>query len=76
MDKKYLKLNDIDAYRLSFHLSNYIWDLTISWEWYAKKHWEHNLFEQVTVFLLILQKDLADTTKKTRLNFTDTVKVH
>lgn len=37
MDKKYLKLNDIDAYRMSFHLSNYIWDLTIVWEWYAKK---------------------------------------
>jgi hypothetical protein len=26
MSKKYLKLNDIDAYRVAFHLSNFVWD--------------------------------------------------
>ena len=35
--KKYLQLNDIDAYKQSFHLSNYVWDLVITWEWFAKK---------------------------------------
>jgi hypothetical protein len=24
--KKFLKLNDIEAYKISFHLSNYVWD--------------------------------------------------
>lgn len=29
MEKKYLKLNDIDAYKISFNLSNYVWDLVL-----------------------------------------------
>lgn len=37
MDKKYLKLSDIDAYRLSYHLSNYIWDIVMKWDFFAKK---------------------------------------
>jgi len=35
--KKYLQLNDIDAYKWSFHLSNYVWDIVIQWDWFAKK---------------------------------------
>ncbi|MBX0333746.1 four helix bundle protein [Pontibacter sp. HSC-14F20] len=30
-EKKYLKLNDIEAYKISFALSNHIWDIVISW---------------------------------------------
>ena len=36
-DKKYLKLNDIARYRISFHLSNYVWDIVIRWDLFAKK---------------------------------------
>jgi len=32
MEKKYLKLNDIDAYKIAFNLSNYVWDLVITWD--------------------------------------------
>lgn len=35
--KKYLKLNDIEAYKISFHLSNYVWDVVIKWDYLAKK---------------------------------------
>ena len=31
MEKKYLRLNDIDAYKISFNLSNYVWDLVLKW---------------------------------------------
>ncbi len=37
MDKKYLQLNDIESYKIAFHLSNYIWDIISEWEWFAKK---------------------------------------
>ena len=30
--KKYMKLNDIDAYKIAFNLSNYVWDLVIKWD--------------------------------------------
>ena len=37
MGKNYLKLNDFPAYKRAFHLSNYIWDIVIKWDWFAKK---------------------------------------
>ncbi len=35
--KHYLKLGEIKAYKNAFHLSNYIWDIVIEWDWFAKK---------------------------------------
>ena len=35
-DKKFLKLNDIEAYRIAFKLSNYVWDVVIKWDYFAK----------------------------------------
>ena len=35
--KKYLKLNDIEAYKIAFNLSNYVWDIIINWDYFAKK---------------------------------------
>lgn len=37
MDKKYLKLNDIDAYKTAFNLSNYVWEIVIKWGTFAKE---------------------------------------
>jgi four helix bundle protein len=34
---KYLQLNDIGCYKKAFLLSNYVWDVVISWDWIAKK---------------------------------------
>ena len=36
MEKKYLKLNDIDAYKIAFDLSNYVWELVVKWDFFAK----------------------------------------
>ena len=36
-EKNYLKLNDIVAYKIAFHLSNYVWDLVVQWDIFAKK---------------------------------------
>lgn len=35
-NKKYLKLNDIEAYKIAFNLSNYVWDLVIKWDHFPK----------------------------------------
>lgn len=35
-NKKYLKLNDIEAYKISFKLSNQVWDIVIKWDYFAK----------------------------------------
>ncbi len=36
-ENKFLKLNDIGAYKIAFHLSNYVWELVVQWEYLAKK---------------------------------------
>jgi four helix bundle protein len=37
-EKKYLKLNDIEAYRISFHLSNFVWEAVYGkWNIFALK---------------------------------------
>ena len=36
MERKYLKLNDIGAYKNSFSLSNYIWEIVLGWDSFAK----------------------------------------
>jgi len=36
-DKKFLQLNDLECYRIAFHLSNYVWEVVIKWEWFSKK---------------------------------------
>lgn len=35
--KKYLKLNDIEAFRLSFHLGNYVWDIVLKWNNFSQR---------------------------------------
>lgn len=34
---KYLKLNDIDCYKKSLGLSNYVWGLVIKWDYFIKQ---------------------------------------
>lgn len=34
---KYLQLNDISCYKRALNLSNYVWDIIVDWEWFAKK---------------------------------------
>ena len=34
---KYLKLNDIDCYKRALKLSNDVWEVVLTWEWFAKK---------------------------------------
>jgi len=33
---KYIQLNDIDAYKISFNLSNKVWNIVLHWDFFAK----------------------------------------
>jgi len=37
MEKRYLTLNDINAYKISFQLSNYVWNIVARWNIFEKK---------------------------------------
>lgn len=36
MNKKYLILNDVEAYKVAFKLSNEVWEVAIRWDHFAK----------------------------------------
>ena len=36
MTKKYLQLNALNAYKTAFNLSNFVWDVVIKWDYFAK----------------------------------------
>jgi len=35
--KKFLKLSDIEAYRIAFHLSNYVWNVVLKWKTFPQR---------------------------------------
>ena len=35
-EKKYLKLNDVESYKISFHLSNHVWNEVLNWSRFAQ----------------------------------------
>src|SRR5580765_2771205 len=35
--RKFLKLKNIESYRLSLHLSNYVWDIVIKWNSFSQR---------------------------------------
>ena len=35
--KKFLKLSDIESFRISFHLSNYVWDVVSKWSSFSQR---------------------------------------
>ena len=35
--RKFLKLNDIESFRISFHLSNYVWDVVLKWSNFSQR---------------------------------------
>ncbi|HPN81143.1 MAG TPA: four helix bundle protein [bacterium] len=36
-EKRFLKLSDISAYKISFVLSNYVWRLVVNWDYFCKE---------------------------------------
>ncbi len=36
MAKKFIQLNDIDAYKISLNLSNEVWQIVLKWDYFAK----------------------------------------
>ena len=37
VEKKYLNLKDLSAYRLAFDFSNMVWDVVVKWDLFAKR---------------------------------------
>lgn len=69
MEKKYLKLNDIEAYKIAFALSNYVWDVVIKWDWFAQKHIGGQFVESVDSISANIAEGFGRFHKKDKIKF-------
>lgn len=68
-EKKYLQLNDIEAYKVSFHLSNYVWNIVCKWDWLAKKTVGVQLITAVDSISANIAEGFGRYFKKDKVNF-------
>jgi len=71
--KKFLKLNDIEAYKIAFKLSNQVWDIVLKWDYFAKDTVGKQFVKSVDSISATSMKALGDIQEKIKLNFSDIV---
>jgi four helix bundle protein len=68
-EKRFLKLNDIDAYKISFHLSNYVWDVVLKWDYFEKKTIGSQFVNAVDSISANVAEGFGRHFKKDKVNF-------
>ena len=70
IEKTYLKLNDIEAYKISFHLSNYVWNIVyVEWDLFAKKTIGTQMVNAVDSISANIAEGFGRYFKKDKINF-------
>lgn len=69
MESKFLKLNDIDAYKTAFNLSNFVWEVVIKWDWFAKNHVGGQFVEAVDSISANIAEGFGRYHKKDKIKF-------
>lgn len=67
--KKYLKLNDISAYKIAFELSNYVWEIVVKWDYFAKKTIGTQFVEAVDSISANIAEGFGRYHKKDKIKF-------
>jgi four helix bundle protein len=67
--KKYLQLNDISAYKIAFELSNYVWNIVIKWDYFAKDTVGKQFVRAVDSIAANLAEGFGRYGKKDKINF-------
>lgn len=66
---KYLSLNDIVAYKRSFLLSNYIWKIILSWDYFSKDTIGKQFVRAVDSISANIAEGFGRYGKKDKVNF-------
>ena len=67
--KKYLQLNDIDAYKASFNLSNEVWKIVLTWDYFAKDTVGKQFVRSVDSIAANIAEGFGRYTKKDKIKF-------
>ena len=67
--EKYLTLQDITAYKIAFELSNFVWDIVIRWDGFAKRTVGGQFVESTDSILANIAEGFGRYFKKDKVNF-------
>ncbi len=67
--KKFLKLNDIEAYKIAFHLSNYVWNIVIKWKHFERSTVGEQFVEAVDSISANIAEGFGRFNKKDKIKF-------
>lgn len=69
MEKKYLQLNELNAYKIAFNLSNYVWNIVITWDYFTKDTFGKQFTRAVDSISANIAEGFGRFTKKDKINF-------
>jgi len=67
--KKYLQLNDIDAYKIAYELSNYVWVIVIKWGYFPKDTIGKQFVKSIDSISDNIAEGFGRYTKKDKIRF-------
>lgn len=69
MEKKFLGLNNISAYKIAFNISNYVWGLVNEWDYFSKKTIGEQFIRAIDSISANIAEGFGRYTKKDKINF-------
>lgn len=69
MQKKFVGLNNVSAYIIAFHLSNYVWDIVVHWDFFAKDTVGKQFVKAVDSISANIAEGFGRYTKKDKIHF-------
>lgn len=69
MGKIFLRLNDVQPYKTAFNLSNYIWEIVIKWDYFAKDTVGKQFVKSVDSISANIAEGFGRYFKKDKINF-------
>ena len=66
---KYLKLNDIEAYKIAFTLNNYVWKIVIKWDYFARKTIGSQFTDAIDSISANIAEGFGRYTKRDKIRF-------
>lgn len=67
--EKYLQLNDLGAYKISFYLSNHIWKIVLNWDYFAKDTIGKQFVRAIDSISANIAEGFGRYSKKDKINF-------
>ena len=67
--KKFLKLSDIEAYKISFHLSNFVWNVVVKWMHFEKTTVGEQFVEAIDSISANIAEGFGRFNKKDKIKF-------